>query len=89
LGHPVTPHRVSPWSRAPTPSGPSFRLAEDAGPEDPLPRELDTAERWRARVRLVRPDADLDATSAHPRASRIPGVYDDPTSRIGSGKAGE
>jgi len=81
-----------------------FRLPEESGPYEPLPDELDTAGRWRARARLVRPeaqpvgrvatenhwvavfhrqntvpietDADLDATSAYPRASREPGVYE-------------
>lgn len=83
---------------------PAYRFPGESGPEEPLTEELDTAERWRARARLVRPeaepagrvvmdgywipvfhrrdtvpietDADLDATSAHPRASRTPGVYD-------------
>lgn len=88
---------------------PRFRRPEEAGDEDPLPRELDTVDGWHARARLVRPDAeaagqvriggewvpvyavnatvpiesdaDLDATSAAPRASRVPGVYDYPASR--------
>lgn len=83
---------------------PDYRFPDEAGPEEPLPDELDTAEHWRHRARLVRPeaepagrvamdgqwipvfhrrdtvpiesDADLDATSAYPRASRRPGVYD-------------
>jgi hypothetical protein len=88
---------------------PRYRLPQEAGDEDPLPRELDTVRGWHARARLVRPDArpvgtvridgqwvpvyavnatvpiesdaDPDATSAYPRASRVPGVYDYPTSR--------
>jgi len=88
----------------PNPGLTSYRLPEEEGPFGPLPGYLDTAERWRARTRLVRPgaepvgrvaiggewvpvypvpgtvpietDADPDATSAAPRSSRIPGVYD-------------
>ncbi|MFB6261202.1 MAG: hypothetical protein ABEJ96_08450, partial [Thiohalorhabdaceae bacterium] len=76
---------------------PDYRFADEAGPGEPLPDELDTVEGGRARARLVRPeaepkgrvareghwipvfhrqdtvpietDADLDATSAYPRAS--------------------
>lgn len=92
----------------------AFGLPQDPGPYPALPRELDTADRWEARARLVRPGAepagqvaierrwvpvyhrrdtvpiesgaDLDATSAAPRASRVPGVYDYPSG--GRGPAG-
>ncbi|MFW5910252.1 MAG: hypothetical protein ACOCUJ_00220 [Thiohalospira sp.] len=91
-------------TRDQAPDLPVYGLPDDPGPAEPLPDALDTAERWRARARLVRPDAepagqvvvaggrvpvyhrrqtvpiesdaDLDATSAYPRASRVPGVYD-------------
>ncbi|KPV41872.1 hypothetical protein AN478_00260 [Thiohalorhabdus denitrificans] len=101
-------------TRDQAPDLPVYGLPDDPGPTEPLPDALDTAERWRARARLVRPDAepvgrvaiagewvpvyhrkqtvpietdaDLDATSAYPRASRVPGVYDYAPSH---GKPGE
>lgn len=91
-------------SQARDPELRAYRLPQESGQGEPLPAELDTAEGWRARARLVRPeaepagqvpvgdawvqvfhrrdtvpiesDADLDATSAYPRASSRPGIYD-------------
>ena len=94
----------SPMDPTPGDNLPAYRLPEEAGASAPLPPGLDTADRWRRRARLVRPDAeavgelalagewvavyprtatvpiesdaDLDATSAAPRRSRVYGVYD-------------
>lgn len=53
---------------------PDYRFPDEAGPGRPLPDELDTAEGWRARARLVRPEAEPGGRVAR-EAHWIPVFY--------------